>query len=180
MKKLLAAAVALGFASTAVAGPYSSKEVLPPPPPPPIEDCVCFAGDALTVSIFGGGMIPSNKTAELDDAIGGGIGLGYFFTENFGIEVNYGVYDQTSAAHLITANAVVRAPLGDLCIAPYFLAGGGLHTNSVEQGIWNVGGGIDWRFDSAGCYGIFADAVYTWANDTEDYTVIRVGLRRNF
>ncbi len=181
MKKLLAAAVAMGFsAASAVAGPYYSSKSGPELPPPQPLGCVCFDGGSLEVSAFAAGLLPSGDDHGLDDAFGGGIGVGYFFTPNIGMEVNYAVFSEDQAVHLATVNAVVRAPLGDICLAPYFLVGGGVHSNSVTQGIWNIGGGLDWRLDAAGCFGIFADAVYTFAEDTDDYTVIRLGVRKNF
>ena len=181
MKKLIATVVALGISGSAVfAGPYSSPKNPPMvPPPPTLEECTCFSGDVLEVSVFAAGMLPSDDS-YLDDAIGGGLGLGYFFTENVGIEANYAAFAQDSEAHLFTANLVLRAPISGACFAPYFLVGGGVHTNSVTQGLWNVGGGIDWRLDEAGCWGIFADATYTWTEETDDYTVVRIGIRTNF
>ena len=179
MKKLLASAVALGFsASAAFAGPYYSSKSAPEVPPPP-PSCVCFDADSIVVSGFAAGFVPSDDGVE-DDALGGGIGLGYFFTPNVGVEVNYAAFATSKVTHLASANVVLRAPNTDWCIAPYLLVGGGVHANSVTQGIWNLGGGFDWRFDQAGCLGLFADAVYTWAEDTSDYTVIRLGLRKNF
>ena len=181
MRKLLATTVALGFtAAAAVAGPYysskSTKEVVPPPPP---AGCVCFDGGTIEVSAFGAGMLPSDE-GHLDDELGGGVGIGYFFSPNVGVEANYAALAQSSTVHLFTANLVLRAPITDACIAPYLLVGGGVHANSVTQGIWNLGGGFDWRFDQAGCLGLFADAVYTWAEDSSDYTIVRIGIRKSF
>ena len=126
MKKLLATTVALGFtAAAAVAGPYmSSKEPVPPPPP---IGCVCFDGGGIEVSVFAAGLVPSGGEGtaadghHVDDAFGGGLGLGYFFSPNVGIELNYAVLSEDTAVHLVTSNLVLRAPNTNSCFAPYLL-----------------------------------------------------------
>ncbi|MCB1234317.1 MAG: hypothetical protein KDM91_04525, partial [Verrucomicrobiae bacterium] len=102
------------------------------------------------------------------------------FTENVGVELSYAVLAFDSEEHVITGNLVYRMPLKDLCIAPYLLVGGGLLTNSATDGLFDVGGGLDIRFDSMGCLGLFADATYNWVDGDRDFTLIRSGVRVRF
>lgn len=178
MKKVTILIAALAAAAgIAQAGPtgYSAKQ-------PPVQTelnvpsmCDCFDAGTLTGSAFVAGLIGGD---DHDDELGGGVSLLYSFTENFGIEASAAWLGSDSTIHLFTANAVVRYPIKDLCLAPYLLAGGGVHTNSHTQGVFQAGGGIDWRFSD--CVGVFVDAVYTWADETDDYTVVRGGVRMNF
>ena len=87
---------------------------------------------------------------------------------------------EPSEEHVLTANLVYRLVNRDACIAPYLLVGGGLLTNSSSDGLFDVGGGIDIRFDGMGCVGIFVDATYNWVEDDRDFTLIRGGVRIPF
>ena len=140
--------------------------------------CECFNANTANVSVFAAAILPQNSTAELDDAFGGGIAMDYFFTENVGLEGSYSVFSTDTAVHQISGSLVLRLPIRSICLAPYALLGGSYHTNSVNQGTWHVGAGLDYRF--ANCVGIFADAQYNWAQDTSDYTTVRTGVKIGF
>lgn len=175
MKKLLTTlAVLTASFSFAVAGGgkapvYDAKVPLPDP------GCDCY-GTGFEFSGFGGALIPDDG----DSAGGGGIGLAYFFTENIGVDVSYGVYaTDPSEEHIVVANLVYRLVNRDACIAPYFLIGGGLLTNSNTDGLWDIGGGIDFRFPDS-CLGVFVDATYNWVDGDRDFTLIRGGVRIPF
>jgi hypothetical protein len=87
--------------------------------------------------------------------------------------------DNESAIHAFTASVVIRYPIQSACIAPYILAGGGVHADSETQGTAHLGAGIDIRLMKWSCAGFFADARYTWADDTDNYTIVRAGFRIN-
>jgi hypothetical protein len=47
--------------------------------------------------------------------------------------------------------------------------------------LWNIGGGLDIRFEGLGCIGLFGDFSYNWVDeDLPDFTMVRVGVRCPF
>jgi hypothetical protein len=174
MKKLLSTltvlSLSLGFAA---AGDYGKNPVEKNPVVP--TGCECF-GTGFEFSGFVAGAIPDSGDGEM----GGGASIGYFFTENIGIETSYTVAAFQSEEHILTANLVYRMPIKDLCIAPYVLLGGGVLTNGSTDGLWDLGGGLDIRFDSLGCVGLFVDATYNWVDGDRDFTLVRGGVRIPF
>ncbi len=177
---LLTAVATLGLAGSLQAGTSYDKN--PAPKAPPIDVpalCDCFDAGKVQVSLYGAGIVFSNDSAQ-DDALGGGLSFGYFFSEYAGIEADATWLATDSVMHHFTGSLVLRYPIKSACIAPYVLVGGGYETDSVQQGTWHVGGGVDIRLGHSGnCPGIFADARYTWTEDEEEFTVIRAGLRFN-
>jgi len=175
MKKLLSTLAFLALtAGLATAG--SGKAVYHSKVPLPDPGCDCF-GTGFEFSGFGGALIPKNGST----GGGGGISLGYFFTEAVGVDVSYGVFNtDPSEEHVVTANLVYRLVNRDACFAPYLLVGGGLLTNSRTDGLFDLGGGIDFRFPDS-CVGVFVDATYNWVDDGDrNFTLIRGGVRIPF
>ena len=178
MKSLNTLLAFVVLASSAIAGPsYSGKNPKAPAlPPPPPAGCMAFEPGA-SFDVFAGLIIPDGGDTE----VGGGVGVNYFFTRNFGIDVNYGLYATDSEHHQIDGNFVLRAPIDSLCIAPYVLAGGGYATNSYSGFTYQVGAGLDVRFQSAGHLGVFAEGLYHFAeDDVPEFTTVRLGLRIPF
>ncbi len=179
MKKKLLLPAALGaafLATTTFAGDYAKSPVVKGPIIDP--GCACYE-PGFEFSGFAAGLLPDGAG---EDQFSGGASLGYFFTENLGIETSYSVFDvDPSEEHLITANLVYRFVNKDACFAPYIMAGGGVLTNGSTRGLYDVGAGVDIRFESLGCLGLFADATYNWVEDDgEDFTLIRAGFRIPF
>ncbi len=173
MKKLLSTlAILTASISLATAGDYSAKAPVAPIAP----ECTAF-DPGFELSTYIAGSLGGD-----DDVIGGGIGIAYFFTENIGLDTNYSVFDNDSAAHFITADMVLRFPMKSACIAPYLIGGGGIRTNSTTEGVWRLGGGIDFRPEALGNIGIFADGTYNWINGGayQDVTIVRLGVRLPF
>ena len=165
------------LATSVVAGPaYSSKNAKGPVAPLPPAGCTAFEPGAA-VDIFGAGII-SNSGGE--DALGGGVGLNYFFTRNLGIDLNYSLFATDSEHHQFDGNLVLRFPIDSVCIAPYILGGGGGSTNGTSEGNWQAGAGIDIRFASSSNIGIFAEGSYHWAANDDEYTIVRLGVRIPF
>ena len=125
---------------------------------------------------------------RLQDAVGGGVSLAYFFGHNFGLEGSYTITGSGTAAgsdiQVGTFNAVYRFPLGGECcstIAPYVFRGPGVLAAGSNEMLWNVGGGIDLRFESWGCVGLFGDFSYNWCDQNlPDFTLVRAGFRVPF
>lgn len=173
------AAAACGLA-TATAGTPSLGKAPAKGPVPDLKVpgvCDCFNAGSSSVSVYASGLLP-NGNGELDDAFGGGLAYDYFFTPNVGFMVDATWSATDSVTHLFTGSLVLRAPISSLCLAPYVFGGGGYHTNGENQDVWHAGGGLDYRVSN--CWGLFADARYTWASDTQDYTVVRAGVRFGF
>jgi hypothetical protein len=145
-----------------------------PMPAPSAPTCNCFEPGGQ-FSLYAAAFVGAD---DIDDSLGAGLAADYFFTRNLGVEgdATWGFADST--IHTVNASAVLRFPITSACIAPYVLAGGGIHTDGVTEGTFHVGGGLDVRLKD--CFGIFADARYTFAQETDDYTVIRAGVRMNF
>lgn len=152
----------------------------------PTANCDCFeAGPQISLfaaGIIGGGGGGGHYGGQegLDDGFGAGFSGAYFFTEHFGLEGSAMWLSNDNAIHAFDLSAVARLPIEELCLAPYVYGGGGIHTNSVTQGTAHVGGGVDFRFDNFGCNGLFVDARYTFAESTDDYTIVRAGVRWDF
>ncbi len=178
-KALLTLAVIAASVGIANAGDYG-KVVIDKGPviAPPVETgCDCFAPGAQ-LSLFAAGIFPDG--GDFDDALGGGASLGYFFTDMAGIEISASGYSNSgSQVQNYTADFVLRYPITEICIAPYALVGGGVHTNSETEGLFRFGGGLDIRFPN--CMGLFVDG--TWnilGGDVADYAVARAGIRIPF
>ena len=182
-KSILSTFTILGISATAAfAGPMSSGKGGATPALNVPAVCDCFEANSLSFSTYAGGMISNggagNGGESLDDAFAAGIALDYFFTQNVGLEADATFITTSSEISLVTGSVVVRAPVKSACFAPFVLAGGGIHADGVTQGVWHAGGGLDLRL--ANCWGIFADARYTWAEDSDNYTLLRGGVRFSF
>jgi opacity protein-like surface antigen len=173
MKKLTTAICALALsAGFATAGDYYSKNPMPSKGVIPIEE-PCFAAGEINFDIIGMYIDPTGD--GLEDGPGGGIGAGYFFTENFGINTKAYWWDGNSAIHSITASAVARFPIDDLCLAPFIYGGVGGHFDSVNQISGHLGSGVEYRLTDS--IGIFADYSYTWADETDNWHGYSLGVR---
>ncbi|MBP7948007.1 MAG: hypothetical protein KA004_00025 [Verrucomicrobiales bacterium] len=165
----------LGLAGFSSAGVTGKAPVGKTPPPPPPAGCSCFEPGGQ-FSLFAAAMIGDG--GELDDSLGGGISAAYFFTPYVGLEGEAAWFAEDSVVHSFTGSLVLRAPITSICLAPYIMVGGGVHANSVTQGVFHAGGGLDYRFSN--CIGLFADARYVWAEETDNYVIVRSGFRMNF
>lgn len=174
------ALAAFGMASAQAGSGYVSYGAAPKAPVPMDVPslCECFNGNTTNVSVFAAAILPETESKDFEDSFGGGLALNYFFTENFGLEGSYTAFGTDSVVHQVSGSIILRFPIKSICLAPYALAGGSLHSDGVNQGTWHVGAGLDYRF--ANCVGVFADAQYNWAEDTVDYTTVRGGLRVGF
>ena len=156
-----------------------AKNPIPPGPPIQVESvCDCFDPGKIQISLYGAGIIFDK--GDLDDSLGGGLGFGYFFCENVGLEIDATWLATESELHNFSGSLVLRLPIKSACLAPYVLAGGGYEVDSLKQWTVHAGAGIDVRLgDGPMCPGFFADARYTWTEEETDFTLIRAGFRFN-
>ncbi len=175
-------AVVLMSSGAAFAGPMGFGKTPAAPALQVPSLCDCFEANSASFSTYIGGLVSSGGAGHgqesLKDAFAAGIALDYFMTENVGLEADATFIATSSEISLFTASVVLRAPIKSACLSPFVLAGGGLHADGVTQGVWHAGGGVDFRL--ANCWGIFADARYTWAEDSDCYTLLRGGVRFSF
>jgi hypothetical protein len=186
---------ALGVSMAAGGVTSSSKMVTNPIPLPPLPEEVFGVGPF--VSIFAAGNLHRENRPQfggnfVDDGIGGGLSVGYFFTRNLGLELSGDALDTRSVdndlnfdadddnLYEVTAALLVRAPYESIRLAPYAMFGAGGGFDGASQGIWFAGGGLEYRLPGSGRYGLFSDARYTWAAVSNDYVLIRLGLRYSF
>ncbi len=177
MKLLKTALLSAALASSAFAGTSYDKNPQAPQIQPTVSGCDCFAPGAA-FGLYGGGFIPaSDHKGEL----GGGALFEYFFNEYVGFQATYGLYATNSEHHQFDGSLVLRYPIKSMCIAPYMIAGGGGSTNASSNGDWHVGGGLEARFSSANCLGVFADGAYHFGSgNKQDYTIVRLGVKFPF
>lgn len=188
MKKLLACLSILAFSTFSNAGD-PGKAIVPGKAPVIDSGCDCF-GPGPRAGFFISGFFPSDTSLPLrdgslpwtdGDALGGGISFDYFFTDMLGISTSAAWYSTDSVIHNYSADAILRCPIRDLCIAPYALAGIGVHTNSHTELIGRFGAGLEWACPDFHCATVFADWIYTKeAGPIDDYNIVRLGLKFPF
>ena len=166
----------LALVATSLAGPatFSGKGPVIPPPEP-----TCF-GPGLDIGIFGGGFLPQHSNDGLQNALGGGVLVDYFFNQYAGVEFSYGAYATSGTQHLFNGDIILRAPLHSICVAPYLMVGGGFHVDGQTVGEYHAGVGVEMRFKSMDNIGVFADGAYYWHGDGDrnrDFTLVRVGVK---
>lgn len=170
MKKLT-----LGFlASLAlVASSFAGKEIKDFKTP--VEPC--FKDTELQLDVFGSYSGAGANGGDFGDGFGGGIGVNYFFTRNFGVSTSGNVYDgDHDGIWHVSFDLIARFPIeGNLCIAPYALVGGGFALDGTQIGTWEVGGGLEWRATHS--IGLFSEGRFIWGGNNTDVAQARVGVR---
>lgn len=180
----------LALASTAIAGQQmTSKETKEPVP------TECFAARELQLDIFGqysDGNGPVHAGTFKDHAFGGGIGVNYFFTRNFGMGVDAAwlsgkeaPYTSRNSERVIThnfsASLIYRFPIDSICLAPYVFAGAGFVVDGAQWATAHAGAGIEyWVIPQK--LGLFADTRWTYLGDRYGHDDLnnvsaRVGVR---
>jgi opacity protein-like surface antigen len=210
MKRIFALAV-VALASqvvlTTYAGePVESKKEVAPPPIQPAPAPELYRAHEWDVDIFGS-YAPSSSDAGKylgNHAWGGGVGVNYFFTRNFGLGLEGDVLRPTGAginhdpAGQFALNLLARLPIGETGWAPYaiggiggFLPGGSYNYFTALQRTFrdsnsedilfegHLGLGVEYRFTPN--IGVFTDGRYEWVqNGHDDFAQIRTGIRFAF
>mgnify|MGYP001551928167 CR=1 FL=1 len=145
-----------------------------------------YRANALAVDAFGTASIgnytinhPSNARVRQNTEFGVGAGLNYFATRNFGIGAE--AYSENTSGPFIdsvSANLLLRLPLGQSGFAPYAYGGGGHQFDMVQAWFAQAGAGLEYRFCPH--VGLFLDARWVLPNETRYYGVARAGLRFAF
>ena len=140
----------------------------------------------LSADVFGTASLGEHSINHLsgsrvrhDTRLGAGLGLSYFFTRNLGIGAD--VYSENTTGAVVdslSANLILRLPLGPSGFAPYAFGGGGRQFDLNEAWFGQVGAGMEYRFTRN--VGVFLDARWVVPQETKYYGVARLGLRFAF
>jgi hypothetical protein len=146
-----------------------------------------YTGQELSLDLFGSYNNPEGHLNDLFNTSirhgswGGGAGVNYFIIREVGVGANFNMSDKPSGVwDDVVGNLIVRLPIGNTGLAPYFIGSGGRTIDPFWQ--WTYGGGVGLEFRFNTTTGIFGDARFMWAEkgDAFDRLLIRVGLRLVF
>lgn len=172
MKTTLTLLAVAAFAGTAFAGTRvveSKTHVVP--------ETECFRAHELSLDMFGqysDGNAPDHAGTIRDHGWGGGIGINYFVTRNFGIgtdaawlvakEAPYAGTRGKTTIHNFSASLIYRFPIDRICTAPYIFAGGGVAVDGDQWAVAHAGVGIEHRI-VPNKVGLFTDARFNYYGD---------------
>lgn len=169
-------------AQTEYAAPEQAQTSPPPNYYPDREHL--YHGCELSLDGFGAGMLHEYDfngagLSRRNYRFGGGAGINYFFTRFLGIG---GDADAFSTRHSFvdttTGNLILRLPIGDTGLAPYFFGGAGYQFQGIDQIVGGGGAGLELRLVRH--FSIFVDARYLAAVKTPGYGIGRAGVRISF
>ena len=140
-----------------------------------------FSVDAFASGSLGKQFITdfSGRTVRHHGRFGAGVGGNYFITRYFGLGGD--VYSENTTGPFVdsaSGNVFGRLPIGETGLAPYIFGGAGHQFDGVQQTFGQAGTGVEFRFTPH--VGIFVDARYVFPDRTEDYGLVRGGLRVSF
>jgi hypothetical protein len=138
----------------------------------------CFSDHEFQIDTFAQASFGSNDKIGLfrDTAVGGGIGLNYFFHRNIGIGVDaawlsakestLGGNDNSdrTALHNVSGSLIFRLPIDSACLAPYAYIGGGYHADGYNWASGHAGVGVEYRV-VPNKIGIFVDGRWSYLGD---------------
>jgi hypothetical protein len=182
MKKILVCLSLSAFLAVSTFAGDTGKAVACEKAPVVDPGCDCFEA-GLRGGFFFSGLFPIDEGsgAFADDSVGGGISVDYFLTDMIGLSGSAAWYSTDSVTHNYSVDAILRYPIRDLCIAPYVLAGIGVHTDSSTEVVGRFGAGIELACPEINCTTLFADWIFTTENGAiTDYHVVRLGLKFPF
>jgi hypothetical protein len=142
-----------------------------------------YAPKEASLDIFGSYLAAEKQITDVfktnirGGAWGGGIGLNYFASANFGFGTDINIPDNSGRfIDTYTINLIYRYPIESIGLAPYIIGGGGRAYDPKSEWIAQVGLGLEYR--SSHKAGIFVDGRYEWfMNTTPDKLELRAGLR---
>ena len=208
MKTLTIGLVSAALASASFAGDYvqqsSNVQVAVPPP----SGLSLYNAGEWQIDLFGAYAWADSGSRRLlgeDDVFGGGLGINYFITRNFGIGAEGSLFDtEGDILGTTNLNVILRFPIAETGLAPYLFGGAGVTFNADDLDsddfsdaedrlednddprdsddvifIAHAGAGIEYRFTPH--FSVFGDARYTWAErDDSDFGLARAGVRFAF
>lgn len=162
----------------------------------PVEPSLCFGDHEWQFDIYGA-FADGNRphAGPIDEhGWGGGIGINYFVTRQFGLGVdatwlyagdagNTDGNDDSdhTTIHNFSGSLIWRFPMDSACLAPYIYAGGGCHVDGEQWASAHAGVGVEYRVVPQRI-GIFTDARFTYfgdrfGNGDQNNIMARAGIR---
>jgi hypothetical protein len=136
-----------------------------------------FSPNELSLDLFGY-TATKDKGGGDHQAWGPGVGLNYFFTDNFGVGAE-GYADAFETPYLVNVLGEARYPIpGMESLAPYAFIGLGREWAHAPQWLGHFGAGVEFRFNTR--TGVILDARRVIAGNSPDYTLVRFGFRVAF
>lgn len=205
MKKLITSlALALGFIGTGFAGssfapsaPSGKESKDFKRTTAPAEE-TCFKAGEWQVDTFAQysvGEGPNQVGLFRDHAVGGGVGLNYFFSRNIGLGFDAAwvsakeapsatsptTTEDARVIHNFSGSLIFRAPLDRSCLAPYLYVGGGFHVDGEQWASAHAGVGLEYRI-KPNKFGLFVDGRWTYLGDRNghdelNFFSVRAGFR---
>ncbi len=156
--------------------------MVPMPPPPPQPD-FCFDQNLRSFDVYAGYQWKQDDESMDDSDIGdgmvAGLGVNMFFNRYVGVGVEGAWGESESENWMAAGNLIVRWPIDSICLAPYVFGGGGYYFGgSDHKNFWNVGAGLEYKFNEYAS--LFGDARWVWSKDDEQFLTARGGLRFSF
>jgi hypothetical protein len=156
--------------------------------PDKLPDSDLYRAQEFSVDLFGSGAIDQHTIDHFsgnrvlhNGVLGGGGGINYFFTRYIGIGGDaYVEHPDHDYIETPSGNLILRIPILDTGLAPYVFGGGGYQFSETEAGqdFAQGGGGVEFRFEKD--FGLFVDGRYVFTDKTQNYAVVRAGIRLNF
>jgi hypothetical protein len=174
MKLLCASFFTIVLASSAVAG--ERMVTIDKQGPAPTEQW--FGDREWQVDIFGqytDGNGPDHAGIVREHGWGGGVGVNYFFTRNWGVGVDAVYLNAKEAPALskdndredtynFSASVIYRFPMESSHLAPYVYVGGGASIDGEAWATAHGGLGLEYRIKPQK-FGVFIDSRYTYYGD---------------
>lgn len=145
-----------------------------------------YRANELSVDAFGTASLGkysidhlSGSRVRQNTELGAGVELNYFITRNIGIGAD--AYSENTTGVFVdsvSANLILRLPLGQSGFAPYAFGGGGRQFDTAKVWFGQVGAGMEYRFTPR--VGVFLDARWVLPDETKYFGVARIGLRFAF
>ena len=135
-----------------------------------------FAAPDATLDMFGT-WADRDRFGNDDENFGGGLGFSVYFCRYFGIMADSYI-EEWRVPYRANGSAVLRLPLGRSGLAPYGFGGGGRQWKFVPQWTAHAGGGLELKLNPY--TGLFGDWRRVFPETTDDYHLVRAGLRVGF
>ncbi len=138
-----------------------------------------FKERELSLDLFGtiyDGDRRDSAGRHVDGQLGGGIGLTYFVTQNWGMSLDTTIGDNGNAFFDYLAGSVIyRYPIDAIRLAPYAFAGFAGQFDLHEEFSGHIGIGAEYRINPLA--GVFVDTRYVIADQINNYWLFRLGMR---
>ena len=119
---------------------------------------------------------------HVDHGWGGGVGVNYFFTRNWGAGLEGYWLDAHGAIHAVLGDLIYRYPFElerskgkPYGLAPYGLLSVGGQFDGMSGALFGIGGGLEARWCRNGA--VFSDARWILHDHDLNYALIRLGVR---